>query len=171
MVVCIMSCNCKLVLMNEGWQGRTLGPITVQYTHSPRNWTLEIWHTWAQYRLPSVNAPYVQYWSECTYSPPQHCYWISIPCGVGQMPSIVNVRMCLKFSSQSDGDQRTATVRTVSHEVILSAPQRIRFLYANVWWSSGLLCDRSTMFYFNSWKDDISVREVTFKVNTKRPSS
>ncbi len=84
----------------------------------------------------------------------------------------VCVRVCVYLTSntQSDGDQRSATVRTMSHEVILSAPLRLRSLYANVWWSSGLLCEGATMFYSNSWKVDISV-EQTFKVNTKRPSS
>ena len=107
---------------------------------------------------------------------------ISVPCGGGQMPPsacecvcecvcmcvCVCACVCLASHTQSDGDQRIATVRTVSHEVILSAPLRLRSLYANVWRSSGLLCKGSTLLYPNSWKADISV-EQTFKVNTKGP--
>lgn len=62
--------------------------------------------------------------------------------------------VCVRLTSnaQSDGDQRIATVHTMSHEVILSAPLRLRSLYANVWWGSGLLCKGSTMFYSNKLK-------------------
>lgn len=95
---------------------------------------------------------------------------ISVSCGGGQMPPNACVRMHLTSNIQSDGDQRIATVSTVSHEVILSDPLRLRFSYANVWWSSGRQCEGSTMQYFSSWKADISV-EQTFKVNTKRPLS
>lgn len=74
--------------------------------------------------------------------------------------------VCLTSTAQSDRDQRIATVRTVSHEVILSAPVRLRSSYANVWWCWGWVWEGSTVFYSNSWKVDINA-EQAFKVNTK----
>lgn len=81
--------------------------------------------------------------------------------------------MCIYVShpaptSNCDLDQRIATVCTVSHEVILSASLRLRSLYANIWWCSGLLWEGSIVFYSYSWKADITV-DQTFKVNTKGP--
>lgn len=71
----------------------------------------------------------------------------------------------LTFNTQSDGDQRIAPVHTVSHEVIVSAPLRLRSLYENVWWSSELLCEGSTTFYSNKpRKAAFSVMSVGYKI-------